>query len=84
MIIAIAFVGLMASSFVESPIEEKMVKVQASVGDTIWDIAREHYTEKEVRCFDEFVWQIRKDNNLLGNNVLQAGQTITIVIKKQK
>lgn len=83
MVLTLSVVMVMLTSFVQRPVEESTVTVKAGYGDTVWNIAREHYSNDDVRSFDEFVWEIRKENNLLGKNVLQAGQDVVIRIKKR-
>lgn len=84
MLLAMVAVVFASTSFVNRPVVEERFDVMAGYGDTVWDICEHHYDKNEVRCFDEFVYEVRKQNNLLGKNVLQAGQVITIVVKKQK
>lgn len=79
-----AAVVLVLSSFVPRPIEEEVVNVTAAKGSTLWNICERYYSNKEVRCFEEFLDDVKKDNNLLDGRVLQAGQELRIVIKKQK
>ena len=84
MLLTAAAVVLVLSSFIPRPIEEEVVKVTAGQGSTLWNICERYYSNKEVRCFEEFVYDVKKENNLLNGRVLQAGQELTIVIKKQK
>lgn len=77
-------VAIIAQSFYPQPVETSTQKVVAASGATVWEIAERYYDKKEVRCFEEFVYDIRKDNNLLGGNVLQAGQELTVRIIKKK
>ena len=84
MIFLFTIVALIAQSFYPQPVETSTQKVVAASGDTVWEIAERLYDEKETRCFSEFVDDIRKDNNLMGGNVLQAGQELTVRIIKKK
>lgn len=79
-----AFALLTMASFNPRPIEESTVTVQAYSGDTMWTICSENYDKNDVRCFEEFLYEVRKENNLLGNNVLQAGQVVRITKKVRK
>lgn len=73
-----AFALMAMTSFGPRPIEESSVTVQVYKGDTVWGICQQMYDPREVRCFEEFMYEVRKDNNLVGDNVLQAGQSIVI------
>lgn len=84
MILVVAAVVFALTSFVPQPVEEEVVMVKAEYGSTIWNICEQYYTEKEVRCFDEFVYDVRKENGLLNGKMLQAGQVVKVVLKKQK
>ena len=77
-------VCLVAMTYVKTPVEESIINVKAEQGSTIWEICEEHYDKNEVRCFEEFVYDVRKDNDLLGNKMLQAGQIVKVVVKTQK
>lgn len=81
MVTMVAYVSL---SFMDQPVEMDEIKVVAEAGDTVWDLAEKYYSEKDSRCFDEFVYTIRKENDLLGSKVLQAGQEIIIRVEKRK
>lgn len=75
--IAFTVLGFMTSA-IERPTEEQVVTVKAGYGDTVWAVCERTYHEKEVRSFDEFVFDTRKENDLLGGKMLQAGQTIVV------
>lgn len=83
-IMAVAAAIVFAPSFTNRPVEVVRYDVMAGYGDTVWEICQHHYDKNEVRCFEEFVYDVRKDNDLLGNKMLQAGQIIKVVVKKQK
>lgn len=83
MVITFMAVALCLSTFAYGPTEEKVVTVKAGYGSTIWGICEQHYDKKDVRCFEEFVYEVRKENNLLNGKVLQAGQDVVIRIKKR-
>lgn len=83
-VILFTAIAYFVQSFTAGPVESSTKVVKAEYGDTIWNIAEENYHPKEVRCFEEFVYDIRKENNLLGNNLLQAGQEVKVRITKRK
>ena len=83
MIITFMAVALCLSTFACGPVEEETVKVKAGKGSTLWGICEHHYDTNEVRCFEEFVYEVRKENELLNGKVLQAGQEVVIRIKKR-
>lgn len=64
---------------------EKQIIVKVGNGATINEICAENY-KGDIRSFEEFVWQVRKDNDLEGNKLqnLQAGQRLYIVKKVGK
>lgn len=84
MIFIFTIIAYVAQSFMPQPTETITEYVRVDHGNTVWEIAETLYNEKEVRCFEEFVYDIRKDNNLLGGNVLQAGQLLEVRIIKKK
>ncbi len=73
-----------STSFIPQPTETVTEYVRVGAGNTVWEIAEKLYSPNEVRSFEEFIFDIRKDNGLLGNNVLQAGQLLEVRIIKKK
>lgn len=69
---------LCLSGFSFKPIEENTITVKAGYGSTVWNICEEHYDKDEVRNFRDFVDDVRAENGLFGDNVLQAGQDLVI------
>lgn len=82
-ILMVITLGILLSGFIPGSVEETTVKVTAGHGDTVWELCERHYDKNEVRCFENFVYDVRKENNLLGNNVLQAGQEVVIRVRKK-
>ena len=83
-IIFLLSIALLVISFFPQEVEESSIKVPVSQGDTVWNICEKYYDKNEVRYFLEFVDDVRVENGLTGNNILMAGQTLTIRITKRK
>ena len=68
--------------------ETEYQKVTVAGNDTVWKIA-ENYFDKQDRYnnFDEFLYYVRKDNNLVGENAklyIQPGDELIIKLNKRK
>lgn len=79
-----AFALLTMASFAPQAVEESTVTVTAYSGDTVWQICQDMYDPRDVRSFEEFVYDVRVANNLTGANVLQAGQELRVTKKVKK
>lgn len=79
-----AFCLITMASFNPRPVEECVVNIPTKAGDTVWNICEEQYDKNEVRDFREFVEDVRTENGLTGNNVLQAGQELRVTKKVRR
>lgn len=61
------------------------VAYKVKSNDTIWRIAGHYYKEQErYKDYNEWVWTVRKHNDLLGPKFIYTGQVIYIPIYKRK
>lgn len=70
----------------EAAFEKEECKVTVAAGDTVWGIAGKLYNRQDrYRNFEEFIWNIRKDNGLEGKKLnIQPGKELTINLFKRK
>ena len=62
--------------FINSKVGEKnYIKVTVCEGDTLWSIAEEYNTEKDIR---EYIYNIKKINNINNKEVLKEGDILKI------
>lgn len=78
--------ALLVSCFIpKQVVSATTVKHTVAANDTVWNIAEKHF-DKQNKYSDvgEFTYYIRKENNLLGNRVIQPGMTLNISLIVEK
>lgn len=54
----------------ERPVSKEIVKVTVKEGDTLWEICERHYSQKEDRSFEEFLYDTTERNNARGRYLI--------------
>lgn len=68
--------------------ETECQKVTVAPNDTVWKIAGNYFDKQDrYNNFDEFLYYVRKDNNLVGEKAklyIQPGDVLIIKLNKRK
>lgn len=83
-VLVMAFFNFVGSN---APAEKRVIEYTVKSGDTLWEIADKHYKLTNTgMCFDEYVYNLRKDNEELQSNkrVLQPGDKVKVPVWKVK
>lgn len=86
LILAMASIAVLLSGFVpKTEVSNITVQHQVVAGDTVWNICEKHFEKQnKYSNLDEFVYEVRKHNNLLGNKYLAVGRVISIPLVTEK
>ena len=76
LLIISALIGALCVIFMEPDTTTSYLEHTVQTGETVWEIA-ERYADKQVRPFNEFVYEIQAQNKLAGKYI-QPGDVLVI------
>ena len=78
LLMVVSLIGSLCVIFMEPATETDYIQHTVQTGETVWAIA-ERYADKQVRPFNEFVYEIQAQNKLAGRYI-QPGDVLVIPI----
>lgn len=76
LLMVISLIGSLCVIFMEPATETDYIQHTVQTGETVWEIA-ERYANKQVKPFNEFVFDIQQENKLAGRYI-QPGDILVI------
>ncbi len=76
LLMVFAMIGALCVIFMEPATETDYIQHTVQTGETVWAIA-ERYADKQVKPFNEFVFEIQQQNKLAGRYI-QPGDILVI------
>lgn len=81
LLIIVSLIGALCVIFMQPATETSYLEHTVQTGETVWEIA-ERYADKQVRPFNEFVYEIQAQNKLAGKYI-QPGDILVIPMASQ-
>ena len=76
LLMVVTIVATLAMVAMEPATETTYAQHTVQTGETVWEIAGQ-YSDRQVKPFNEFVFDIQQENNLAGRYI-QPGDTLVI------
>lgn len=76
LLMVVSLIGSLCVIFMEPATETDYIQHTVQTGETVWAIA-ERYADKQVKPFNEFVFEIQQQNKL-GGRYIQPGDILVI------
>lgn len=76
LLMVVSLIGSLCVIFMEPATETDYIQHTVQTGETVWEIA-ERYANKQVKPFNEFVFDIQQENKLAGRYI-QPGDILVI------
>lgn len=76
LLMVVSLIGSLCVIFMEPATETDYIQHTVQTGETVWEIA-ERYADKQVKPFNEFVFEIQQQNKLAGRYI-QPGDILVI------
>ncbi len=76
LLMVVSLIGSLCVIFMEPATETDYIQHTVQTGETVWAIA-ERYADKQVKPFNEFVFEIQQQNKLAGRYI-QPGDILVI------
>lgn len=76
LLMVVSLIGSLCVIFMEPATETDYIQHTVQTGETVWEIA-ERYANKQVKPFNEFVFEIQQQNKLAGRYI-QPGDVLVI------
>lgn len=76
LLMVVSLIGSLCVIFMEPETETDYIQHTVQTGETVWAIA-ERYADKQVKPFNEFVFEIQQQNKLAGKYI-QPGDILVI------
>lgn len=82
LLMVVSLIGSLCVIFMEPATETDYIQHTVQTGETVWAIA-ERYADKQVKPFNEFVFEIQQQNKLAGRYI-QPGDILVIPMASQR